>query len=361
MANISSVSHRDLAVCSCGSDEFAARDVMDAALFRGDLSEPWRQFLFKVAAVNRAVELDLELDDAGLDSAAEQFRYQYDLITAEETEQWLEVRGLSLENFSEYFARQQWGAANLENVEPQDIDYVSAAADDLRETFTVELILSGQLDQMTLTLSWRLAAAAAAKQVSPDAIAAVRKKFFEQTKFNEADLGHWLGQLGRDEPWFDRTCTMEAAYLERCRALLVPGALQREIATARLPLMRFEAEVLQLESRDAAQEALFCVREDGMSMEEVASEGGYPFSRVDFVLEDLNPDVQQKFLGVVDGQVLEPLERGGDGYELCRVVRKVEPKMDDPAIQTRVEQRLLNRCFSELAGKHINFRLTPSR
>ena len=331
---------------------------MDAALFRGELPELWTRFLFNVAAMERAVELDLELDDAGFDSAAEQFRYQYDLITAEETEQWLAVRGLSVENFSEYFARQQWGAANLEGVEPQDINYVSAPAD-LRDLFTVELILSGQLDRMAATLSWRLAAAAAAgDEVPGDAVRTERDKFFERIGIGEADLGQWLEQLGRDETWLERSCAMEAAYLNRCRALVVPAALQREIGTARLPLMRFEAEVLQVESRDAAQEALFCVREDGMSMEEVATEGGYPFSRVEFVLEDLNPEVQQKFLGVVDGQVLEPLDRG-DGYELCRVVRKVEPKMDDPAIQTRIERRLLNRHFSELTGKHINFRLVP--
>ena len=41
----------------------------------------------------------------------------------------------------------------------------------------------------------------------------------------------------------------------------------------RLRLTRFEIERIELESRDAAKEALFCVREDGMSMEEVATEG----------------------------------------------------------------------------------------
>jgi hypothetical protein len=52
--------------------------------------------------------------------------------------------------------------------------------------------------------------------------------------------------------------------------------------------------------------------------------------------------------------VLEPLPRG-DGFELWRVIRKIEPQADDPAIRLRIEQRLLNRHFSELAKRHVNF------
>ncbi len=71
----------------------------------------------------------------------------------------------------------------------------------------------------------------------------------------------------------------------------------------RLPLTRFETEMIELESRDAAREALFCVREDGMSMEEVATEGGYPYRHADFILEDLPVDAQQRFLSVSAGDV----------------------------------------------------------
>src|SRR5438270_14079412 len=110
---------------------------------------------------------------------------------------------------------------------------------------------------------------------------------------------------------------MEAVYRRRCDTLLVPQARQRELATLRLPLTRFETEVIELESRDAAQEALFCVREDGMSMEEVAVEGRYRYRRADFVLEDISIDAQQKFHSVSTEHVLEPVARGR-GFELWR-------------------------------------------
>src|SRR2546428_2566211 len=108
MASTDPVSHDQLVVCACGTREYKARDAIEAALFRGELNSVWGEFLSRLAFEKRAEELALELDDDALDSAAETFRYQHDLITAEETEQWLRARCLSLDEFSDYFARQYW-------------------------------------------------------------------------------------------------------------------------------------------------------------------------------------------------------------------------------------------------------------
>jgi hypothetical protein len=114
--------------------------------------------------------------------------------------------------------------------------------------------------------------------------------------------------------------------------------------------------VIELESRDAAREASFCVREDGMSMEEVAMEGRYPYRRADFLLEDIPVDTQQRFFSVSAGDLLEPVARG-DGFELRRVIKKIEPEPDDPSVQSRIDQRLLDRHFSELTHKYTQRRL----
>jgi hypothetical protein len=235
---------------------------MEAALFRGDLAASWQAFLQRVAAEDRAAELNLELDEDALDTAAQLFRYQYDLITAEETEQWLTVRRLTLDDFSDYFARHVWGNTEMESVHPQEIDYLSAPTD-LREAFTVDLILSGQLDQMTTQLSWRLAALYSEKD-DLELAAAEKQRFLERNGMEAAQLLNWLERLGRGEEWLDRQAAMEAAYRKRCGALLISQAHQRELVSLRLPLTRFETEVIELESRVASQEALFCVREDGM-------------------------------------------------------------------------------------------------
>jgi len=171
-----------------------------------------------------------------------------------------------------------------------------------------------------------------------------------------AQLPNWLERLGRDSEWFNEMLAMEAAFRRRCDTLLVPQARQHELMALRLHLTRFETEVIELESRDAAQEALFCVREDGMSMEEVATEGRYPYRRADFLLEDIPNDVQQRFLSVSAGDVLEPVARG-EGFELCRIIKKIEPHLEDPTVKLRIGQRLLDRHFSELASKYTQRRL----
>ena len=357
MADTQSVSHDDLGVCACGEQEYKARDAIEAALFRGELQPSWTQFLCRLKAEKRADELELELDDDAIDAAAEAFRYQHDLITAEETEQWLTARGLTLDDFGDYFARQHWPVAIEEEIEPDDIDFASAPPE-LRELFTAELILSGELDRLTTQLMWRLAAVAASEKedVDPGAIAAERQMFFERTKIDETKLDDWLNQIGRNSRWFDQAIAMEAGYRRRCQTLLDPRARKKELAMLRMPLTRFEAEVIELESRDAAKEALFCVREDGMSMEEVAAEGRYPYRRISFLQEDVPTDLQQKFLSIAVGDVLEPIARG-DGFELYRIANKVEPQPEDPAVQQRIDQRLLERHFSELTGKYVEPRL----
>ena len=86
-------------------------------------------------------------------------------------------------------------------------------------------------------------------------------------------------------------------------------------------------------------------------MEEVATEGRYPYRRADFLLGDLPADAQQKYLSVSEGDLLEPMARG-DGFEVCRVIRKVEPRLEDPTVKLRIDQRLLNQYFSDLTTKH---------
>ena len=331
-------------------------DAVDAAIFRGELQEKWQAFLRHVAAEERADELELELDESAISAAAEEFRYRHDLITAEETERWLSNRGLTFEDFSDYFARQYCVDAVDEGLSPERIGYTSAAPE-LRDLFVAELILSGALEEITTKLMWRLAARCAGNEPTSEAIAAEKRKFLNRIAIEPALLTSWLDEMGRDSQWLDEMLAIEAAYKAHCDALLVPEARQRELMALRLRLTRFEIELIELESHDAAKEALFCVREDGMSMEEVATDGRYPYRRVDSLLEDLPTDAQQKYLSVSQGEVLEAMPRG-DGFELCRVVRKIEPRLEDPTVKLRIDQRLLNQYFSDLTTKYTHPRLS---
>ena len=356
MSSTESVSPDKVIVCACGAREYTARDAIDAAIFRGELEERWRTFLRDVAAEERADELELELDESAISSAAEEFRYRHDLITAEETETWLANRGLTFDNFSDYFARQYCVRAVEERFSPQEIKYASADPE-LHEMFVAELILSGALDDMTTKLMKRLAARCAGERPTSEAIAAEKQRFFHRVGIEPTQLADWLEESGRDLQWLNEMLAIEAAYAMHCDTLLVPQALQRELMALRLRLTRFEIERIELESHDAAKEALFCVREDGMSMEEVATDGGYPYRRAEFLMEDLPADAQQKYLSISQGDLLEPIPHG-DGFELCRIIKKVEPRLEDPIVKSRIDQRLLDHYFSDLTTKYTHLRLS---
>src|SRR5712691_1587744 len=175
MSSTESVSPHDVIVCACGTHEYTARDAIDAGIFRGEFEEKWQTFLRHVAAEGRADELELELDESAISAAAEEFRYCHDLITAEETEAWLANRGLTFDNFSDYFARQYCVGAVDEGFSPEQIGYTSAAPE-LRDLFAAELILSGELENITTKLMWRLAARSAGEKPTPEAMAAEERK-----------------------------------------------------------------------------------------------------------------------------------------------------------------------------------------
>jgi hypothetical protein len=328
--------------------------VIDAAHWRGDLDGSWREFLTRLESEKQADESDAELDDEELDGAAEAFRYERDLITAEETEQWLAARSLTLDDFSAFFSRKCWGAKFGEEVTVPETAYVKASGD-LRLLFAAELILTGEIDIFTTQLMWRLGAGKEAEP-EPSAVAEEQERFLERHDLAANQSEEWLNQLGRESEWANEMAALEAAYCSGSSRALTPAAVKNELASLRLALTRYETEVIEVESLDAAREAMFCVTEDGMSMEEVASEGRYPCRKVDFLLEDLPPDLQQIFISASPGDLLDPMPRE-DAYELCRINTKTEPDLNDPAVRQRLEQRLLERHFTDLAGRHVERRL----
>ena len=357
MAQTPSLSRDCLVLCACRGKEYKVRDAIAAAFYRGDLEPLWKEFLCNVQADQQAKESELEPDYDAVDEMAERFRYEHDLITAEETERWLEQRGVTLEDFSDYFARRHWRGALEEDIAPNGPEFVSAPAE-LRDLFTAELMFDGQLEVLTKHLKRRLAvhAATGGDGIDPKEIATERRQFLERNKIQTSKLGSWLNQIGRNEDWLEETALMEVLYRHSCESVLNSQARKKQLAILRMPLTRFEAEVIEVESLDAAKEALFCIREDAMSMEEVASEARYPHRRISFRHEDVPTEWQQKFWSVNAGDLLEPLPRG-DSFELYRITHKSEPDLSDATVQERIDELLLEQHFAELVGDHVQVRL----
>src|SRR6266481_10059220 len=341
-------------IFSSGERGFTAKDLVDCALVRGEIDSLWREFL-RVAECDRlANERELELDDSALDSAAIAFRYKHDLITAEETERWLEDRGVSLAEFSEYFARQYWGRSYSGTLDPPKSSYQTASPEE-KDLFLVDLSLSGSLDRMAERLSYRVAVQADEAGDKNASVGEARARLLVAAKIDQADLADWLAQLGRDQEWLDETLAAEAVYQRRVSQILTEQALQKELGPMQLNLTRFQLETVEVDSRDAAAEVVACVRSDGMEMSEVADESRYPFHHSEVLLEDIPSEQQQRFLSVKAGTLFDPIPRG-DAFEVWRVKTRTEPSLQDPIIRARLESRIINRCFNELLSKYIDWK-----
>ncbi|MEP6809537.1 MAG: hypothetical protein ABI992_04785, partial [Chthoniobacterales bacterium] len=139
-------------IFTIGSAGYTAAAIVAAAEFRGEL-EPVRQELRRLLLCeHRAEEDGLEAEDEAVDAAVQEFRYERDLITAEETEQWLAERDLTLADFGDYFSRHYWKGTS---------EGTSAGMEDLAEeeesALHAELVFSGELGRMAERLAQRLA------------------------------------------------------------------------------------------------------------------------------------------------------------------------------------------------------------
>ena len=160
-------------IFSQGDRSFTVKDVIDWATVRGELEPIWAEFMRVVECDRLANEQNLELDDSGLDSASIAFRYEHDLITAEETERWLDDRNLTLSEFSEYFARRYWGEVYSGKVNPAERPYRAGSPHE-KDLFLVDLTLSGELDRLADRLSWRIAARATESTDAAEPVAEAR-------------------------------------------------------------------------------------------------------------------------------------------------------------------------------------------
>ncbi len=322
------------------------------------LQSTWTRVLRQVQAEQQAADPgedeELEADDERLQAMSEQFRYERELITAEETERWLEDRGLTLDDFNAHVLRNYWADTVGESLEPEPLDYRSAP-DELWDLLVTELLLSSDLDRLARQLSWRFAAV----HVQRDRPMSSEDEHRPDAVRTPDDVEGWMAGRGPDSRWLEELGRLEAAYRREYESLMTPERLERSLVSMRMDVGRVELEIVGVDSIDAVREVVMCVREDGMSMSDVASEGRYPYERVAIVFEDLPLAIQQRVLRAAPGELLEPLPHD-DGFQVYRLRERTEPDLQNDDVRERVERRLLEHHFSELAASSVRWLMAPS-
>lgn len=312
---------------SCQGDQFTVKDVIEAARWRGDLDKACRELSTAIGCEARAAQLKLEPNEVEIQRLSEEFRYQRDLLTTEETERWLIAHDVTEEEFSDYFLRSYW-RRNLPEADRVELDEAAIGGEGFAELLRVELMLSGEFEPLERELSCR-AAALHSEGRSKESKAELQAK---------GVFGEWCSRA-------------EAAYRDVCGRVLTEDSRTRMLAAMRILLTRVVVESVVLKSSAAAREATLCLRNQEMTMDELSQEAGSACARVEIFLGDCDEEYQRRLLCAAPGEVLE--QASDDGVVVSRLLDKTEPKIGDEVIRAKVDGRLLDAYLAELASKVI--------
>lgn len=301
---------------------YAWEDVLLAAELRGELGVLERQTRQGLACLRRLAAEGETLPAESVRAAATVFRYDRNLLAAEELEAWLDERGLSVADWNGFLRRQllreRW-AGELERIESEH----PVGDDDVVAALPAEAACTGFLRR-------------AAEQLAEDAA-----------------LADAAGAVGESP---DRATLIAAIArgAEAARAHSPSRAeIERELAAHALDWIRIEAEVLELEDAEAAREAALCVRVDGRALADVAADCGVPTSFRVLYLEDAEPELRTALMSAGPGELVGPVAVGA-GHMLLQLRAKAEPSADDPEPARRaaavltaraVERELRNRVL----------------
>jgi hypothetical protein len=310
------------AVCSVGAERFTWADVVLAAHVRGS----WAEF---IASVRTGVMADAHARVSGRVPAADdllaattKFRYDRNLIAGDDLLEWLAKWGVSTAEWRASLRRalaRERLTGDPDEREREDL----AAQDSVDAAAWPDAVCSGYLERV-------------ARQFGADAALA-------------AEAG--LPLVGRDAPAL--LAAFAVAERERSRAV-TDEAIEREVAGQRLEWLAVRGARLELPDADMVREAAMCIRTDGRSLGEVASECGAAVHDVDMLMADLDETLSPLVLAAREGELIGPLQHG-ESWVLMTIDRKVPPSVHDATVRQRARERIIRRVEDRAIGRHLTW------
>jgi hypothetical protein len=319
----------DEVVFSIGPAQYRLSEIVRAAGRWGDLTALEETVRQGLACAQRADQTETLPTDGEIEAAASEFRYDRDLIAADEMEAWLDRWGLSFESWTAYLQRlllrQRW-ADDLSDLVSQH----PVSQEEIDEVVHVEGICSGHYGRVAHTLAAQLAA-------------------YERAR----DEG-WLAEsdAAGDEP--GAQSRLDAA-LELFRARAVtPAAIRAEVASHHLDWVRVDCELVSFADLNRAREAILCVREDGRELAQVAADARTVLHRANLYLGEVEPAWRDPLLGARESALVGPLSRDG-AFVVLLVREKALPTAEDPDVRGRAEASVLDRALEQEISHRVKW------
>jgi len=316
---------------------FTWTDVVLAEVARGAWRELEARTRHGLAAQRLLSASGGELRADATTEAAHRFRYERELLAAEDLDAWLERWSVSLAEWSDYLRRDVLrGSSTGESGEDVPPDEIAVA-------IGVEAICSAALERGARRLA---SEAALAGRHLPEATAAG----------DPAAAAELLGvPVERCAERLELVARLAAATAARAAEIASESAVERELAMHRLDWLVVDAEVLEVGDEDAAREALLCVAADGLELADVAAQAGSALRRLSVTLTDAPDWLAPHLLGVEEGSLLGPL-RQADGFAVVSVLSRKLPDAADRDARRRAETALLERAARNEVAARVEWR-----
>lgn len=311
-------------VFQCGDRIFTVGDVVAAADAMGQLDSFRTAWLSLQARAAQAEASGSEADPAAIEAATDAFRYDRDLVSAEECEGWLEQLGLRFEDLVAFFTRRLLAASVPESTvgvasTTQELDEDQAA------DFEVDLLLGDEFAGWARALADRAAAA-------------------------QANGTGWKAGDDLRARWDE----LESLHRETCAGLTGASERERLLRQDWMALTQLELEWVTFDNVAAAREAACCVRDDGGTLAEVAEQNGLCCEIVSAFLADLQP-AWRSALTVARAGDVDLLPSADTGFAVVRVLSRSEPSLESERVGRRLDAQLRSRHFRALESRHIRW------
>lgn len=325
---------------------YGAEEVeIDAALLEmvaGGIWQAEKERLVTALAAQGAVG---ELPAADVRSAEEAFRRQRGLLAADDLAVWLQSRGLGVPEMRAHLRLRLAGAKAGALTTP----LASPAPAEVREAALRAALLEGWLADAARRLVMGAAAvelgwSPSAPPSEEDAVALAAGAAADRSLPLGPDRGPGLVAV--------------AARVLALRAALASAYLQLSDDDVEEVLQEHWADWAQLEyseltlsTEGAAREAVLCVREDHLALEEVAHMASAPVRRVECRAVEVPSPLGAELLSGDPGSPIGPV-RGLEGWSVAVLHQRRAPGMDDPeardraldiGVRRRLERRLAGR------------------
>jgi hypothetical protein len=300
------------------------------ALLRAAVAGEWREIEDDIrhgaSCETRAEREEPPLTEADVSAALREFRYEHNLVSADEAQEWLEAWDLSAGEWKDAVIRRllcrRWTERGPEAPDDEALGDVAWA----------DLVCSGELEALVGRLAECVAIGGEAVEADrlPDGGGSI----------GEPMMPAWLGlSETRDHPAVRRLERMEQVCLARRRQEVSAERVTAAIARHAFEWTYLETARLVFPAEPMAAEAALRVREDGESLGDVAAETLRPLETWRGFLDSADAISKTRLAAAHAGELLGPFQ-DEDGHALLQVVARRTPHPDDREVRAHAERRL---------------------